>query len=376
MMKTRRRSSDRISSLPQNIIEAILTLMPIRDAIRTSILSKKWRYYWTTMPELVFDHNLVQSILGGEIWLKYKLVNAIFHVLLIHRGQATLKFELDVNKLGMTTELDQIIFSLSRRSNVKCLIIDTSDSFYKLPASFFLIQGLESLKLLNCDFEPPLTINGFKKLRNMSFYNVQVSSEVLQHFLSSCPLLEKIVLGGYEEEYVEENSFTFVQLFQCVPLVHTLDISKYYMKYLVAGGMPNKLPTLLHLKDVSLDVCLREQDIISSVLCIIRSSPNLEALFFLESSIKFVDLQDDLSLTLDHLTYFEIADFSNISFEMEFVKLILGKAPLLKIARIVLKDNVSVDEQVIILTDMIRLPFPRASPSAQLIVERSKTEDS
>ncbi|XP_071739431.1 F-box/FBD/LRR-repeat protein At1g13570-like [Rutidosis leptorrhynchoides] len=331
-METQSLSLDIISSLPQNIIETILTLMPLRDALRTNILSKRWRYCWMTMPKLVFDHNLVRAKSGSQ--LKYKLVNAIFHVLLIHRGPRTLKFKLDVNKLGFKTEFHQIILSLSSKINVKDLIIDnTSDTFYKLPTSFFLIQRLESLELMNCEFELPVTFTGFNKLRNMHFKNVRVSAQVLQHFLSNCPLLEEIILGGYEEEYVEENYFKFVQLFQHVPLVHTLDISKYYMKYLAAGGMPNKLPTSLHLKDVGLDVCLSEQDVISSILCIIRSSPNLEQLFFLmydneklpiqESSLMFVDLQDDLSLTLDRLTYFEIVGFSNMPLEMEFLKLIL-----------------------------------------------------
>ncbi|XP_071739410.1 F-box/FBD/LRR-repeat protein At1g13570-like [Rutidosis leptorrhynchoides] len=387
MMKTQCVSSDRISSLPENIIETILSLMPIRDALRTSILSKRWRYCWMTMPKLVFDHNLVRAISGTGILLKYKLVNAIFHVLLMHNCPAIIKFELDVDKMDMETEFHPIILYLSRRTNVKDLIIDnnTSDIFYKLPTSFFLIQGLESLELMGCDLEPPLTFNGFNKLRKIDFDDVQVSTKDLQHFLSSCPLLEEVILGDYEEEYVEENSFKFVQLFQCVPLVHTLDISKDYMKYLTAGGMPNKLPTSLHLKDVRLDVCLRELDVISSVLCIIRSSPNLGRLFFVmrdneklpiqESSIKFADLRDDLSLTLDNLEIFEVVYFSNISCEMEFVKLIMCKSPILEIAQIELKDNVSADDELKIVRDMER--FPRASPSAQLIIERRPmTEDS
>ncbi|XP_071735714.1 F-box/FBD/LRR-repeat protein At1g13570-like isoform X2 [Rutidosis leptorrhynchoides] len=340
MMKTQCISSDRISSLPQNIIETILTLMPIRDALRTSILSKKWS------------------------------------------GPTILKFELDFYKLGMITEFDQIILGLSRRSNVKDLIIDTSNSFYKLTTSFFLMQGLESISLKNCNFEPPVNFNGFSKLRNMCFENVRVHAEVLQNFLPNCPLLEDIRLLDYEEEYVEENSFNFVKFFQCVPLLHTLAISENYMKFLSSGGMPSKLSTSLHLTYVCLDVCLREQDVISSVLCIIRSSPNLERIFFQmydneklpiqESSIKFDDLQDDLSLTLDHLKSIDIVSFSNIACEMVFVKLIMGKSPILKIARVELSDNVSFDEELKILREMIRVQIPRASPSAQLIIERPK----
>ncbi|KAE9454467.1 hypothetical protein C3L33_13625, partial [Rhododendron williamsianum] len=44
-----------ISDLPDTIIEKILVLMPIRDAVRTSVLSKNWRFNWINIPVLAFD---------------------------------------------------------------------------------------------------------------------------------------------------------------------------------------------------------------------------------------------------------------------------------------------------------------------------------
>ncbi|KAK1416950.1 hypothetical protein QVD17_26070 [Tagetes erecta] len=49
-MKAKRRSEvqklcpDRISTLPQTIIETILCLVSIKEAARTSILSTEWRF--------------------------------------------------------------------------------------------------------------------------------------------------------------------------------------------------------------------------------------------------------------------------------------------------------------------------------------------
>ncbi|XP_071739447.1 F-box/FBD/LRR-repeat protein At1g13570-like [Rutidosis leptorrhynchoides] len=345
-METQTLSLDIISSLPENIIETILSLMPIRDALRTSILSKRWKHCWMTMPKLVFDDNLVQEFFVGGRLVKYKLVNAIFHVLLMHSGPMILEFILSINKLGMVAEFDHIILYISRKFNVEGLRVSTSGSFYKLPTSFFSLKGLDVLPLSGCYFEPPMQVD-------------------------------------YEEEYVEENSFNFVKLFQCVPLVSTLALSKNYMKFFSSGGIPSKLSTLLHLTYICLDVCLREQDVISFVLCIIRSSPNLERIFFQmddneklpiqESCLQFADLQDDLSLTLDHLKSFKIVGLSTMEFGMEFVKLIMARSTVLKIARIELNDDVSVDKELKILRDMIRFPFPRASPSAQLIIERPET---
>ncbi|KAJ0631833.1 putative F-box-like domain superfamily protein [Helianthus annuus] len=46
---------DRITTLPQTIIETIISLLPFEEAARTSILSKEWRYKWTTIPKVEFE---------------------------------------------------------------------------------------------------------------------------------------------------------------------------------------------------------------------------------------------------------------------------------------------------------------------------------
>ena len=87
------------------------------------------------------------------------------------------------------------------------------------------------------------------------------------------------------------------------------------------------------------------------------------------NSLEFHDYSD---LKLDHLEELEMCQFKNLALELEFVKLIMAKSPMLKKARIELSDNVSNDKELKLLKDLIRLPFPRASPSAILIIERKK----
>lgn len=67
---------DFISDLSQSIIEKVLTELPIRDAVRTSILSKHWRYQWTTMTQLVFDEKCVSYSDDRQVTDR-KLVNFI-----------------------------------------------------------------------------------------------------------------------------------------------------------------------------------------------------------------------------------------------------------------------------------------------------------
>ncbi|KAK1425565.1 hypothetical protein QVD17_20919 [Tagetes erecta] len=197
METQRHRRLDRINTLPENIIEHILTLMPIQDALRTSVLSKKWRYSWRSMPKLVFTDDMVKVTSSRHGWKelkKYKLVNAIFHVLLFHNGPTILEFDCSVGELQMVSECDQIIGYISRGNTVKELKFVSCDLYYKLPITFFSWQGLEDIHLTKCKFQPPLTFNGFSRLRSIVLDDVEVSAKILQAIFSNSPLLEEVFL--------------------------------------------------------------------------------------------------------------------------------------------------------------------------------------
>ncbi|CAH1416816.1 unnamed protein product [Lactuca virosa] len=377
-MKAQHQSLDRISALPQDTMEKVLSLMPIRDALRTSILSKKWRYCWTRMPKLVFDDNMVKlsSNMEEEIE-KYKVVNAIFHVLLLHKGPIS-ELCICIIDAEIGNEIDQIILHLSWSKNIKKFRLWIYE-YYKLPCSFFSLQGLECLELLYCKVEIPLMFNGFSMLKSLGFYYVNITAKMLQQFLTACPLLEGITLiGNHQTDFTGGNKFTFVELFKCLPLIQGVNFSSVYIKHFTAGGMSQKLPaSLVYLRILILDqVCFHNQNELSSILCVINSSPNLEKIKLKmirpDRQYTMLDLQDYSGINLDHLKELEIISFHKYTPEMEFVKLIMAKSPLLKRARIELNISVSVHEEVKMLRDLLFLPIPRASPAAKFIIERPK----
>ncbi|KAM0007023.1 putative F-box domain-containing protein [Helianthus debilis subsp. tardiflorus] len=47
--------ADMFSRLPEEILSHILSLMPTKYAVRTSILSKRWRYSWMFVTNIDFD---------------------------------------------------------------------------------------------------------------------------------------------------------------------------------------------------------------------------------------------------------------------------------------------------------------------------------
>lgn len=90
------RREDRISSLPVDVIHLILSFLSTQLAIRTSILSKRWKLIWTTLPFLSFDErffsenmfihhvfsrrNHDSSVLKLEIRDKFNLANLPYWV--------------------------------------------------------------------------------------------------------------------------------------------------------------------------------------------------------------------------------------------------------------------------------------------------------
>ncbi|KAL9166731.1 hypothetical protein ABFS82_05G050000 [Erythranthe guttata] len=48
---------DKISELPNEMLQRILCFLSQEEVVRTSVLSKSWRYIWCTRPNLVFTAN-------------------------------------------------------------------------------------------------------------------------------------------------------------------------------------------------------------------------------------------------------------------------------------------------------------------------------
>jgi hypothetical protein len=96
----------RISCLPGDVIDKIVSHLPIREAVRTSVLSNKWRYKWTTVPNLVFDKQCVSANSRNPFFYMRKLSAIIDHVLLLYSGPIN-KFKLSDCGVISVTALDR-----------------------------------------------------------------------------------------------------------------------------------------------------------------------------------------------------------------------------------------------------------------------------
>lgn len=189
---------DFISDLPHSIIDLILTKLPIADAVRTSVLSTKWRYQWATMTQLVFDENCL-CLPQGSTFSEKKLFSFIIRCLFLHNGPIN-KFRISTWYMDKYPEMDQCLLCLSRK-DVKELFLDMGvlDPMSPSPSAIFSCQQLTSLTLCGLEVKPPRTFQGFPCLKYLSLDFDIVAREVVENLISGCPLLEKFIFIYMEQ---------------------------------------------------------------------------------------------------------------------------------------------------------------------------------
>jgi hypothetical protein len=193
---------DRISCLPDFIINQILSNLSIKEAGRTSVLSSNWRKKWSTQPVLVFDNQCVSGATSQDpSVIESKFVSIIDHVLLLHSGPIN-KFEVsdsDSYLIGVNSmaHIDRWILHLIGRS-IKELVLDIwFEQRYKIPWCLFSCQTLRHLNLYSCLLKPPTSFKGFKNLKILELERVTMTQDVFECLISGSPLLEELILRDF-----------------------------------------------------------------------------------------------------------------------------------------------------------------------------------
>ncbi|XP_031404951.1 F-box/FBD/LRR-repeat protein At1g13570-like isoform X2 [Punica granatum] len=410
---------DRISDLPVDLIERILCLLPLREAARTSILSRSWRYTWTALTELVFDEHCT-PLPSRDKSIAERLVKIIDTVLLHHWGPIK-KFVLSHGRFKGTSDIDRWIMHLSRMSVTDFTFhLEYNDPFC-IPSCLFHCRHLVKLDLAHCSLKLPPAFEGFENLESLQLTAVNLTQDSLEKLISSCPQLSeldllladhithltidapnlkelaiygdlgdinfgcnsltRVEMGSFymEYEHAQANEYhsNLEKFFTQLLLIRVLRIEEEGLKYLSVGKVPTVLPNpIVNLEIIVIKAdlsCLRDA---LTTLCILRSSPNLEQIVFSLCSEHEVADEDEIEdcseiyrspSPLKALRFVSVCDSNNRPQEMSFLKFVLLNSPVLE------KMEVHVSRAG---PDMIRADkllekleqFQRASAQAQIIV--------
>ncbi|XP_057444868.1 F-box/FBD/LRR-repeat protein At3g14710-like [Lotus japonicus] len=206
--RKRRKSNkgqDMISDLPDFITGRILSFLPTRDAVRTSVLSKSWKRRWTFITVLHFEDRHSKKI------RKTFFMNFVYMVLLRLNSSNIQSFSLAISDKYEPYHVDQWIFAvLSRR--VKKLCVNSEKKQQTLFShSIMRYKSLEEL-VLNVNWNikvPTFACFSFLTVLNMSgikFQNDPSNSSGKIH-------LDFPVLTTYETE-----NCTWPSTVKCVTL--------------------------------------------------------------------------------------------------------------------------------------------------------------
>ncbi|XP_024028061.1 F-box/FBD/LRR-repeat protein At1g13570 [Morus notabilis] len=382
---------DKISELPDHIIEDILCRLSTRDAVRTSVLSSKWRLKWTTLPSVVFgDSFMCPHIFESN----EEFVSTIDHVLSRHVGPIH-KFKLcydiyainehmsiDHEEILLNRDINRWILRLSR-SHIK----ELSLMFYPrqcsmLPSCTLFSQKLTGLELCNSSLKLSETFKGFGNLKSLHISSVTLTKDMIEILIRSSPVLESVALwpvhlGDFVENInvdapnlrvfkfcgTRTNYITFRNTF-CLAEVTILWSKPYQSRHLNTSGMPRFFDNLLNvrrltlkggfieclalgglpreyplrnLKYLSTAVNFNRREEILAALCLLRSAPNLQELNIcngaqsLLKNIKYPNfLEADQTNRFTKLQRVEMSGIFGSEGEIYFINFMLSTSTVLE----------------------------------------------
>ncbi|KDO62583.1 hypothetical protein CISIN_1g037644mg, partial [Citrus sinensis] len=196
---------DRLSNLPEPIIHHIFSFLETIDVVRASAVSRRWRYFWLSIPYLNFNiHNIWSNPL--ERWslekINEKFKDFVNWVLLSQNGSINIqRFLLSCFNCVDDYTLYRWLNAVAQR-NVQVLDLDIiSEEPIKLPRCLVTCESLMSLKLDfgNREHQGILDIpsTSLNRLKSLDLKHV----ELLDHsfflkLISSSPFLENLIMDS------------------------------------------------------------------------------------------------------------------------------------------------------------------------------------
>ncbi|WZZ74109.1 hypothetical protein YC2023_085479 [Brassica napus] len=222
-------NGDRISELPDALLLQILSLIPTKDAVATSFLSKRWRFLCKMTPNLRFCYHGTKGLV--------RFSDNVCRCLLSHQAPVLQSLHLKMILKNDSTIDVGVLLGIAFGRHVRELELEvySSDEPYRFPTSLYNCGTgtLETLKLghnVLVDVPFPVCLKALRTLRlNAVSYNDAGS---VVNLLSGCSSLENLEVMMYLHPDVENFTIDVPSL-QCLTLIAADEEYAYFSSYVI-----------------------------------------------------------------------------------------------------------------------------------------------
>ncbi len=187
------RSRMGIDNLPDAILEHILSYLSTEDAIRTSILSKRWQYLWTSIPKLHLDEGEPEErMLKPDERMLF--MDFVERALALRDSSNIKEFSLSCDVQCDTSRINAwIIAVVKHKVQVLDLYLRNFQEPFALPPSLFTCESLKVLTLkMFHHLKLPSNIS-FSHLKILTLEKAIFSDDnSTQRLFLGCPVLEEL----------------------------------------------------------------------------------------------------------------------------------------------------------------------------------------
>ena len=182
-------SLDFISSLPDDMLLVIIGLLPTKSAVRTTLLSRRWRPLWRRVP---LNLTVESCLCDGDC----KRMAAVSKILSSHPGPARrLDIRMFSTNCKVQAKFDEWFLSPAL-DHLEELSFEAGRCRYLLPSALRLTPTLRRASFSSCYFPqinaaPALLL---PQLKQLDLFDVGILKKALEHLLRNCTTLEYLRL--------------------------------------------------------------------------------------------------------------------------------------------------------------------------------------
>ncbi|XP_058179525.1 F-box/FBD/LRR-repeat protein At5g56420-like isoform X1 [Rhododendron vialii] len=198
MLCEEKQYEDRISNLPDSLIAQILSCLPTKYAVATSVLSTRWKQLWTSITSLDFDdellllpHNQTSNPMLHRIFTSF-----VCRVLSLHRGKCVQKFRLKCTHTCDVSHVNGWIADMVLRDVRELDLSVHVEHSILLPRKLFTCRTLVVLKLNDIYDVTVMDVPTSVSLPNLKILHLVgigfVDDDSINRFLFGCPVLEEL----------------------------------------------------------------------------------------------------------------------------------------------------------------------------------------